>query len=91
VYDTSRAPGQRLVSATLARGGAIRPDGRYTLVLNDFMATNADYGPPSSLSVEPLRISDLEALIRWAGSRPQPIQPDTTARIRLTTDAGAAP
>ena len=90
VYDTARARGQRLVSVALDGGRELRPDGTYTLVMNDFMVTNEDYGPSAKVAVEPLRLTDLEALIQWAGSRPQPLQPDATPRIRLTTEVGGA-
>jgi 2',3'-cyclic-nucleotide 2'-phosphodiesterase (5'-nucleotidase family) len=86
-YDLSRPAGQRLTSIALDGGRALAPGERYTLVMNDFMSTNVDYGPDYSIHFEPLNRSDLDALIAWTQSRPQPIRGDTTARVRVTGDS----
>jgi 5'-nucleotidase len=86
-YDLSRPAGQRLASVTLDGGRALDAAATYTLVMNDFMSTNVDYGPDASQRIEPLGVSDLDALIAWTQSRPQPIRGDGTARVRVSGDA----
>ena len=82
-YDPSRPAGARITSIVMSDGQPLRDDATYTLALNDFMVTGGDglgaaagAGPPT-----PANIVDLDALIDYSRSRPQPIQPPTDARL----------
>ena len=84
-YDSTRAPGSRIVSARLATGGEIKSATRYTLILNDFLATGGDgLGVAAgALKTEILNVVDLDALVSYVKSRPQPVQAPTDTRIVL--------
>lgn len=43
--DPAAAPGNRLISVTMAGGGAINPESRYVLATNDFIAAGGDGYP----------------------------------------------
>lgn len=81
VYDPARPAGARIVSATLEGGRAIADSAIYSLVMNDFMATGGDghglAGPPRNLN-----IVDLDALVGYLRSRPQPVTAPAEVRIR---------
>jgi hypothetical protein len=76
-------------SIRLADGSAVRPDGRYTLILNDFLVTGGDGLALAStaLRTEVLPIVDLDALVAYLASRPQPVQPPRDVRL-VATGAG---
>ena len=82
-FDTTKAEGSRVVSATLSGGRPIADDGRYTVVMNDFMATGGDELGVQGLGVTPtpLNMVDLDVLIDYAKSRKQPIAPPTDVRL----------
>ena len=82
-YDSTRAAGARIVSAQLSGGRDIIPDARYTLILNDFLATGGDglAITTGALRTEILPMVDLDALVTYLESRPQPVQAPTDARI----------
>lgn len=84
-YDSTRAPGARIVSATLAKGGQIKPGARYTLILNDFLATGGDgLGVTTgALRTEILNVVDLDALVAYLKARPQPVRAPTDTRFVL--------
>jgi len=88
-YDSTAAPGSRIRSATLANGSTIRPDGRYTIVLNDFMATGGDGLGLGSNAVrtEVLNIVDLDALISYLRGLPQPVRAPIDRRLVATGSA----
>ena len=81
--DTAQAVGSRIVAVALDDGRTLQDDATYTLVLNDYMASNADYGPPQGATVEPLGISDLDAVLRFAQSRTAPITASADAGFRF--------
>jgi len=88
-YDSTAAPGSRVRSAKLADGSMIRPDGRYTIVLNDFMATGGDglgLGA-GALKSEVLNIVDLDALISYVRALPQPVRAPVDRRLIATGPA----
>jgi 2',3'-cyclic-nucleotide 2'-phosphodiesterase (5'-nucleotidase family) len=85
-YDSTAAEGARISSVRLADGSALRPDGRYTLVLNDFLATGGEglaLGT-RALKSEVLPEGDLEALVAYLRTRPQPVQAPADARFIVT-------
>jgi 5'-nucleotidase len=82
-YDSTAAAGSRIVSVRLADGSSIQPDKRYTLVLNDFLATGGDGLGLSAAAVrtEVLPIVDLDALVSYLRALPQPVQAPTDRRL----------
>lgn len=88
-YDSTAVPGSRIVSAKLASGASIRPDGRYTVILNDFLATGGDGLSLESGAVksEILPLVDLDAFIAYLKSRPQPVRAPADRRLIATGPA----
>ena len=86
-YDSTRAAGARIASARLVDGREIRDDATYSLVLNDFLATGGDgLGvTDGALRTEILPIVDLDALVAYLASRPQPVQAPRDARLIVIT------
>ncbi|MDQ6634535.1 MAG: 5'-nucleotidase C-terminal domain-containing protein [Gemmatimonadota bacterium] len=85
-YDSTAAEGARISSVRLANGSALDPDGRYTMVLNDFLATGGEglaLGK-RALKSEVLAEEDLEALVAYLRARPQPVQAPADARFVAT-------
>jgi 2',3'-cyclic-nucleotide 2'-phosphodiesterase (5'-nucleotidase family) len=82
-YDPARPAGSRITSITMSDGRPLRDDATYTISLNDFMAGGGDeLGlPPGATAPVPANIVDLDALIDYSRSRPQPVQPPTDARF----------
>lgn len=82
-YDSTAAAGARIRSVRLADGADLKPDGVYTLVLNDFLATGGEglgLGA-AARRTEVLPIVDLDALVSYLRSRPQPVRAPTDARF----------
>jgi 2',3'-cyclic-nucleotide 2'-phosphodiesterase (5'-nucleotidase family) len=88
-YDSTGAAGARLVSVRMADGSALRDAGRYTLVLNDFLATGGDgLGLSGAAShTEVLPIVDLDALVSYLERVPQPVRGPTDLRFIATGPA----
>ncbi|MEO8623825.1 MAG: 5'-nucleotidase C-terminal domain-containing protein, partial [bacterium] len=84
-YDSTRAPGARILSARFSDGKEIRDDAQYALILNDFLATGGDgLGVTTgAIRTEILPVVDLDALVEYLKSRPQPVQAPTDARITV--------
>jgi 2',3'-cyclic-nucleotide 2'-phosphodiesterase (5'-nucleotidase family) len=85
-YDSTAAEGARISSVRLANGSALSPDARYTLVLNDFLATGGEglaLGT-RALKTEVLPDGDLDALVTYLRAQPQPVQAPTDARFIAT-------
>jgi 2',3'-cyclic-nucleotide 2'-phosphodiesterase (5'-nucleotidase family) len=82
-YDTTRAAGSRITSVRMADGSALRDDGRYTVVLNDFLATSGDglALATGALRTEILPIVDLDAFVSYLRTRPQPVRAPADARL----------
>ncbi len=89
-YDPAAPPGNRLRSATLATGKPIDPAARYSIVLNNFMAEGGEGLGLSKGAIrsEHLSTIDLDALVRYLRTLPQPVHAPTEVRIRPT---GATP
>ena len=88
-YDSTAAAGARITSLRLADASAFRDDARYTIVLNDFLATGGEglaLGTQAQYR-EILPMNDLDALIAYVHALPQPVQPPTDARIIATAGA----
>jgi 2',3'-cyclic-nucleotide 2'-phosphodiesterase (5'-nucleotidase family) len=85
-FDIARPAGSRLVSAHLSGGGELRDDARYTIVLNDFMATGADGRilTQAAIADEPIEPDDLDALVSYVSSRPQPVVAPRDSRITIS-------
>jgi 5'-nucleotidase len=82
-YDSTAAAGARIVSVRMLHGSALNPDKRYTLVLNDFLATGGEGLALGSAAIrtEVLPILDLDATIAYLRSLPQPVQGPTDRRL----------
>jgi 2',3'-cyclic-nucleotide 2'-phosphodiesterase (5'-nucleotidase family) len=82
-YDSTRAAGSRVTRVRMADGSALGDDGRYTIILNDFLATGGDgLGlATGALRTEILPIVDLDALVSYLKTRPQPVRGPTDARL----------
>jgi 5'-nucleotidase len=85
-YDSTAAPGARIRSVRLADGSELKPDGEYTLVLNDFLATGGDGLGLSAAArrTEVLPIVDLDAFVSYLRSRPQPVRAPADVRFVAT-------
>lgn len=76
VYAPVKPLGSRLVSVTMADGRPLRDDATYTLVITNFLLAGGDGLGLSSdaIKTEALGIADIDALIRYVRSRPQPLR-----------------
>jgi len=83
VYAPAKPPGSRLVSVAMANGQPLRDDATYTLVLTNFLVAGGDgLGlAGQALKTEPLGIPDLDALVRYVQSRPQPLRYPFESRL----------
>lgn len=82
-YDSSRPAGSRVVSLALADGTEVVDDHRYTIAMNDFMATGGDgLGlTTNAIRVDNLKTVDVDALAAYLHSRPQPIAAPSEPRL----------
>lgn len=89
-YDSSRPAGARIVSLTLADGSTVTDDGRYTLAMNDFMATSSEGTAlaEKAIRVDDLKTVDVDALAAYLRSRKAPIAPPSEPRL-VDVAAGA--
>ncbi|HEX7981454.1 MAG TPA: 5'-nucleotidase C-terminal domain-containing protein [Gemmatimonadaceae bacterium] len=85
-YDPAGAPGARLRSATLADGRPIDPAAQYRIVLNNFMAEGGEGLGLSAGAIKSEHLStiDLDALVSYLRTLPQPVRAPTEVRIRPT-------
>ena len=84
-YDPRRPPGERIVSLRLDTGEPIDPDVIYTVTTSDFLATGTGDGFTAlgrALESTATGIVDLDALIRYIQSQPQPLRAPRDARMR---------
>jgi 2',3'-cyclic-nucleotide 2'-phosphodiesterase / 3'-nucleotidase / 5'-nucleotidase len=87
-YDPSRAAGSRVLSMRLADGTPIRDDDVYTVVANDFLSSGVGDGYEAlgrALSERPTGVADLDALIDYIRSQPQPIRAPQDQRLRAAS------
>jgi 5''-nucleotidase/2'',3''-cyclic phosphodiesterase and related esterases len=75
-YDPERRSGSRLVSVMMSDGVPLRDDARYKVVLNEYMATGRDGRTlaKGATKSELLGPSDIDALVAYLESRPQPVK-----------------
>ncbi len=90
-FDSTRARGARILSARLANGAAIQDNRRYTLILNDFLVTGGDgLGVATgAIRSESLGTTDLDALIAYLRSLPQPVRAPSDVRLQNIAATGA--
>jgi 2',3'-cyclic-nucleotide 2'-phosphodiesterase (5'-nucleotidase family) len=87
-YDSSRRAGSRIRQVQLDGGRPLRDDAKYTIVLNEYMATGSDGATLArgALAREVITPTDLDALVTYLESRPQPVAPPQGFRfIKQTT------
>ena len=89
-YDSSRPAGSRIVALTLSGGQEVADEGRYTIAMNDFMATGGDGLALNStaLRVEDLKTVDVDALAGYLRAQKQPVAAPSEPRI-IDVTAGA--
>jgi 2',3'-cyclic-nucleotide 2'-phosphodiesterase (5'-nucleotidase family) len=82
-YDPARAKGARIVSVTMADGTALSDTKTYSVIVNDFLATGGEgYNAGGRATVsKPLNIVDLDALIDYLKTLPEPITAPAEVRI----------
>jgi 2',3'-cyclic-nucleotide 2'-phosphodiesterase (5'-nucleotidase family) len=86
-FDPSKPKGSRLVSATMADGTPLSDTKTYNVIVNDFLATGGEgynAGGRAAAS-KPLNIVDLDALIDYLKTLPEPITAPTEVRITPVT------
>ncbi len=82
-YDSTKTGASRFLSAQLAGAKEIRDDAQYTIILNDFLATGGDglAVTTGAIRTEILTIADLDALVEYLKSLPQPVRAPAEVRI----------
>jgi 5'-nucleotidase len=82
-YDPAKPAGARISSVTMSDGRPLDDRATYTITLNDFLVTGGDNLalPAGATPARSLDIIDLEALIDYSRSRPQPVAPPTERRL----------
>jgi 2',3'-cyclic-nucleotide 2'-phosphodiesterase/3'-nucleotidase/5'-nucleotidase len=82
-YDSTKAKGARIVSVTMSDGTPLNDTRTYNVIVNDFLATGGEgYNAGGrATSARPLNIVDLDALIDYLKSLPEPISAPTEIRI----------
>jgi 2',3'-cyclic-nucleotide 2'-phosphodiesterase (5'-nucleotidase family) len=82
-FDSTKAPGSRLVSVTMSDGSALSDTRTYNVIVNDFLATGGEgYNAGGrATAMKSLNIVDLDALIDYLRSLPSPITAPTEVRI----------
>ena len=82
-YDSTKTGAARFGAAYLNGGSAIRDDAPYTIILSDFLATGGDglAVTTGALRTEILPMADLDALVAYLKSLPQPVRVPFDLRI----------
>lgn len=81
-YDLHRPVGKRIRQVHLTNGREVDDDGRYSLTVNDFIATGGDgYDMLVGAPAEQTGMVDLEALVRYLRRLPQPVEPPELGRL----------
>jgi 2',3'-cyclic-nucleotide 2'-phosphodiesterase / 3'-nucleotidase / 5'-nucleotidase len=83
-YDPTRPVGSRIVSARLANGSQLQDDATYRVATNDFVASGVGDGFISmrrALRETATGLTDLDVLIEYVRSLPQPIRAPSDRRL----------
>ena len=81
-YDPDKPAGSRITSITLPQGRTLSDKAVYSVIVNSFMAGGgSNMGPPNGAESRPLGIVDLDGLVDYIKSRPQPIEAPAENRI----------
>jgi 2',3'-cyclic-nucleotide 2'-phosphodiesterase (5'-nucleotidase family) len=89
-YDARKDPGKRITRTRLASGKPIEKERDYTLVVSDFMATGGSgFAMLSAAPREDIDIVDLDALIRYLGVLPAPVEAPVDARFHSADQPGS--
>jgi 2',3'-cyclic-nucleotide 2'-phosphodiesterase (5'-nucleotidase family) len=83
-FDPTAPPRSRLRSVTMRDGSPLADDREYTVVINDFMESGGDglgFGD-RAISTESLNLIDLDALIHYLRSLPQPVAGPWDVRLQ---------
>ncbi len=84
-YNPALPRGQRIVSLTLSSGRPLVPSASYDVVMNDFMVTGGEErAPPEGARKTPLGLTDLDALVSYLKTLPQPITAPKEKRLFVT-------
>ncbi|HEY5546620.1 MAG TPA: bifunctional UDP-sugar hydrolase/5'-nucleotidase [Gemmatimonadaceae bacterium] len=85
-YDTTRAPGKRIVSVTMIDGQPLADDRTYRFVYSDFLHANGDglQATEGVQRVEELGIVDIDALTDWV-KRNSPVWAPRDERVIIRT------
>jgi 2',3'-cyclic-nucleotide 2'-phosphodiesterase (5'-nucleotidase family) len=82
-WDPVAPAGSRIREIRLTDGRVIGPDDRVTLGLTEFVATGGDgYDMLAEVPLDRTELVDLDAVIRYLESLPQPVQPPAVGRWR---------
>lgn len=83
-FDTTAAPGSRIISLTMADGSPLVDTKDYVFVLSDFLYTGGDGLGLARVarSAEELGLVDLEILIEYLRTLPQPVIAPAETRIQ---------
>ncbi|HEY0527573.1 MAG TPA: 5'-nucleotidase C-terminal domain-containing protein [Gemmatimonadaceae bacterium] len=82
-YDPAKPKGARLVSVTMADGLPLSDAKTYNVIMNDFLATGGEgYNAGGrATSSRPLNIVDLDALVDYLRTLPEPVSAPSEIRI----------
>ncbi len=83
VYVPAKPTGSRISTVTMGDGRPLRDDATYTLVLSNFLLGGGDgLGlAVDAIKTEPLGIPDIDALVTYVRSQPQPLRAPFEARL----------
>jgi hypothetical protein len=80
-YDARRPAGRRIREVRLTDGRSIERRVRYSLVVGEPLAAGAGGYPLLRRPSELVGLRELEALVRYLGVLPQPVEPPEAPRI----------
>ena len=90
-YDGRKEPGKRITRTRFPNGKSVEKDGTYTLIVSDFMTTGGSgFGMLSSSPREDIDVVDLDALIRYLGVLPAPVEAPVEERFHRADKPGPA-
>ena len=81
-YDPDKPAGSRITSITFPQGRTLADNAIYNVIVNSFAAGGgSDMGPPAGAESIALNVVDLDALVDYIKSKPQPLQIPQETRI----------